>query len=55
MTKVQAVNKLKTTKQLSTEMLRPLGITFEHFLRLAQLPKEKAEIIIDKMIEHFEK
>ena len=41
MTKQQALTELKRTRELNTNMLEPLGISFEAFLRLAQFSKEK--------------
>ena len=53
MTRKQAIAELKRTKQISTGMLKPLGLSFEWFLRYAQLPKEQAEAILEKVIAHF--
>jgi hypothetical protein len=51
MTKQQALKKLRETKQLSTAMLKPLGIGFETFLRLGQLPDHKYNEMIDRYLE----
>lgn len=53
MTKSEAIAKLKATGQLSTDMLAPLGIPFESFLRLAQLPKSRADEIVEKLTQSY--
>ena len=54
MTKVQAITRLKKTRQLSTGMLKPFGISFESFLRFAQLSDERCEQLIDQLIAKLE-
>ena len=54
----KAIEKLKRTRDLSTGMLKPLNISFESFLKFAQLKynnEKQAQQIIDKLIEHFER
>ena len=50
MNKIDALEKLRETRQLDTTMLKPLGITFEQFLRLGQFDKERYERSIDRFI-----
>jgi len=54
MSKKEALAQLKSTRTLSTNLLKPLGIPFENFLRLAQMSKERQQILIDKIIKHLE-
>lgn len=53
MTQAQAIKQLAETRELYTDMLEPLCITFEQFLRLAQLPKDRFDAVIDKMIAFY--
>ncbi len=55
MNKREALDKLKSTRELSTNMLDPLGVTFEQFLRFAQLNTKTAEKAIDLLINRTEK
>jgi len=52
MSKEEAIAKFKKTKQLSTDILEPLGISFDSFLQFAQLsynnPK-KADSILKQL------
>ena len=50
----QAFTKLKETRRLSTDLLKPLAIPFENFLRFAQLSDAKQEQLMTDLIEHFE-
>ena len=50
MTKEQAIQKLTETKCLSTDLLKPLGISFEKFLQLAQFNKQQQEDAIRNLI-----
>ena len=52
MTRKQAVKKLTETKKLTTEMLKPLGISFDSFLTFAQLSNEKAAAMTEKLISY---
>ncbi len=54
MTFDQALNKLKSEKILWSDMLEPLSINFEFFLRLGQLKKEEETAVIDRLIAHLE-
>lgn len=47
MTRAQAVEKLRTTRQLSTDLLAPLGISFESWL---QVPAAAMPAIIEKIL-----
>ncbi len=53
MTREQAIERLKETRELTTDLLEPLGISFESFLRLAQHPDPQA--IIEKFIQILER
>lgn len=53
MTKTEAIKQLVETRTVSTAMLKPLGFSFESFLRLAQLPKEQADKVIDDLIRYY--
>jgi len=55
MTTEEAIKTLKETRQLSTGMLEPLGISYESFLRFSQLPDKKADEIISGLIVLVEK
>lgn len=54
MTRADALARLKATRQLSTEMLDPLGIRFESFLRFSQLSDASAADIVTKLILKLE-
>ncbi len=55
MTYKQALKKLKETRELNTKLLVPLNISFESFLRYAQLSEEQQENLMDKLIENLER
>ena len=55
MTRAQALHTLKTTRKLNTAMLKPLGVTFEQFLRFAQLGPATTELAVDRLIERTER
>ena len=50
MNRQEAIQTLEETGTLSTDLLGPLGIPFEAFLRHAQLPKEKAQSSLERLI-----
>ena len=50
----QAFNELKLTKELSTDMLPALGVSFDHFLQYAQLPRAKRERAAERLIKKLE-
>ena len=52
---IEALDRLKKDRTLWAGDLQRLGLTMEHFLRFAQLPDHKCELIIDKLIERTEK
>ena len=54
MTFDEALDQLKTTLQLSTAMLEPLGISFETFLRFSQGDSEWQERSIIRLIHKLE-
>tara|TARA_A100001015_G_C14973893_1_gene706353 strand:+ start:434 stop:667 length:234 start_codon:yes stop_codon:yes gene_type:complete len=51
----QALAKLKETRQLSTDLLKPLAIPFENFLRFGQLSAKKQQKTMTSLIAHLEK
>ena len=51
LTREQAIKKLKTTGKLSTDLLEPLGISFESFLALAQ--RSDSDKIEAKLVEGY--
>ena len=54
MTFAQAFSALKETRTLSTELLRPLGISFENFLRFSQLSSVRQKAAMNELIAHLE-
>jgi len=50
----QALHQLKKTKELDTEMLSALGVSFESFIRYAQHPKDTRERMVDRLISKLE-
>ena len=54
MTFNQALDRLKSERILWSDMLEPLSINFEFFLRLGQLKKEEENAVIDRLITHLE-
>ena len=54
MTFIQALNKLKETRTLSTNLLEPLHVSFEFFLRFAQLSDKGSEKVLSRLIEKLE-
>lgn len=50
MTKEQAIKKLTETRILSTDLLEPLGISFEKFLQFAQLKPNQQQIAVRHLI-----
>jgi hypothetical protein len=53
LTREQAVQRLTETRSLSTDLLEPLGIGMESFLRFSQLPKAQADAMLDKLIAMY--
>ena len=51
----KALNRLITTKRLTSDMLKPLGIPFEWFLRLANISDDLHNKKIDALIIHLSK
>lgn len=59
MTRKQALAQLKAGRSISTGMLKHIDVggrpmTFEEWLRYAQLPEEKAQQCVDLAIERLE-
>ena len=55
MTKIEALEVLKETRQLNTVILDPLDLTFEYFLRFSQLDEKRCKMHIDRIIRREEK
>lgn len=51
MTRKEALKELKETKTLTTQLLNPLGVSFEQFLKLAQANQKQQTIAINKLIK----
>ena len=54
MTKSQALNQLRETRQISTGMLPSLGISFDSWLRYVQLDDATASKAVDVAITMLE-
>lgn len=54
MTREDAYRALKAGKPLSTAMLEPLGISFESFLKFAQLGDKKISRVIEQYLKKLE-
>lgn len=52
---IEALDRLKKDRTLWSGDLHYLGLTMEHFLRFCQLPDDRCQLIIDKLIERTEK
>ena len=50
----QALHQLKKTKELDTDMLAALGVSFESFIRYAQHPRPVRERMIEGLISRLE-
>ncbi len=53
MTRKQAIARLQETNELSSAMLKPLGISFEAFLRLSQVGEKVANEAIEALIKEL--
>ncbi len=51
MTFEKAVKQLSETRTLSTELLKPLNISMEAFLRLGQMSKERSDLAVERLIK----
>ncbi len=54
MTKEQTLKELKETRVISTGMLKTIGMSFEIWLRYAQLSKEAQDRVVSKAIKKLE-
>tara|TARA_B100000900_G_scaffold394939_1_gene392849 strand:- start:47 stop:241 length:195 start_codon:yes stop_codon:yes gene_type:complete len=54
MTKAKALQQLKQTRTLSTDMLSALDVTFEQFLRLGQMADGLVQKAYDALIKREE-
>ena len=55
MTFKKALKQLKEERVLYSDMLKPLSISFEFFLRMGQLTAGGRDKVITKLIEHLDK
>ena len=51
MTYEKAVKQLNETRVLSTDLLEPLKISFESFLRLGQMSQEQRDSAVERLIQ----
>ena len=51
MTYEKAVEQLNSTRTLSTDLLKPLNISMEAFLRLGQMSKERSDLAVERLIK----
>jgi hypothetical protein len=51
MTYEKAVEQLNNTRILSTDLLQPLNISMEVFLRLGQMSKERSDLAVERLIK----
>ena len=51
----KALDELTQTHSLTSDMLQPLGVSFEAFLRLGQMSKERQDRAIARLIEKLKK
>jgi hypothetical protein len=55
MTFQKALNQLKEERRLYTDMLEPLSLSFEFFLKMGQLNSKGRDKVITKLIEYLDK
>ena len=55
MTFKKALNQLKEERRLYTDMLEPLSLSFEFFLKMGQLNSQGRDKVITKLIEYLDK
>ena len=55
MNKQKALNKLKETRVLSTDIIEPLDVPFERWLRFVKFQSPRQEQAIDRLILREEK
>jgi hypothetical protein len=51
MTYEKAVKQLNNTRVLSTDLLEPLNISFESFLRLGQMSQKQRDAAVERLIK----
>jgi hypothetical protein len=51
MTFEKAVKQLNNTRVLSTDLLKPLNISFESFLRLGQMSQKQRDAAVERLIK----
>ena len=54
MEKQEVISELRKTRTISTEMLPIIGMSFDVFLRYAQLDKNRQQKIVDKAIKKLD-
>ena len=54
MTFKQALTKLKEERWLRTDMLEPLNLSFEFFLKFGQLSPQGEQKVLDRLIKYLE-
>ena len=54
MTQQEAIRRLAKTRQVSTAMLKPLGLSFEVFLRLGTRTPKRYSECVDALLRQFE-
>jgi len=55
MTFEKAVKQLNETRVLSTDLLKPLNISMEAFLRLGQMSQEQSDLAVERLIKKLNK
>ena len=53
MTYEKAVKQLNNTRILSTDLLQPLNISMEAFLRLGQMSQDRQDLAIERLIKNL--
>ncbi len=51
MTYEKAVEQLNNTRILSTDLLQPLNISMEAFLRLGQMSQDRQDLAVERLIK----
>ena len=51
MTYEKAVKQLNETRILSTDLLKPLNISMEVFLRLGQMSQDRQDLAVERLIK----
>ena len=51
MTYAKVAKQLNETRILSTDLLKPLNISFESFLKLGQMSQEHRDLAVERLIQ----